>query len=77
MMFVNKITFWNDIIEKEDKEVNIVYGETFQDALDEVMNYYGEDCIYGVTLEPIGDELNNRMIHINENVSKFILRENK
>ena len=76
MMFVNKVTFWNDVIEKEDKEVNIVYGETFQEALDEVISYYGEDILY-VSLEPIGDELNDRMFHINDNISRFILKENK
>lgn len=76
MMFVNKVTFWNDVIEKEDKEVNIVYGDTFQEALDEVMNYYGEDTLY-VSLEPIGDELNDRMFHINDNISRFILKENR
>lgn len=75
MMFVNKVAFWNDIIGKEDKEVNIVYGETFQDALEEVMSYYSEDTLY-VSLEPIGDDLNNRMFHINDNISRFILKEN-
>lgn len=75
MMFVNKVTFWNDITEKEDKDVNIVYGDTFQEALEEVMSWYGEDILC-VSLKPIGDELNNRMFRINDNISRFILKEN-
>lgn len=76
MMFVNKVTFWNDLTDKEDREVNVVYGETFQHALEEVLNYYGEDSISSITLKPIGDEANDKLIRINDNVSKFILREN-
>lgn len=76
MMFVNKVSFWDDLALKEDREVNIVFGETFQHALEEVLNYYGEDSISSVTLEPIGDEANDKLIHINDNVSKFIMREN-
>lgn len=76
MMFINKVSFWNDLTEKEDREVNIVYGETFQHALEEVLNYYGEDSISSVTFEPIGDDTNDKLIQINDNVSKFIIREN-
>ena len=75
-MFINKVSFWNDLTEKEDREVNIVYGETFQHALEEVLNYYGEDSISSVTFEPIGDDTNDKLIQINDNVSKFIIREN-
>lgn len=76
MMFINRVTFWNDLTNEEDREVNVVYGETFQDALYVALDYYGEDYVSSISLESIGDEANNRLIQINDDISKVIMGEN-
>ena len=54
-LYYYKIKIYNDIDHKEEKEDGYTVGENYADALNRLMDFYGEDETLTVTLKYITD----------------------
>ena len=52
MFYDMKVKFFNDCDDRETVETGLVYGESLGEAADKVSEYYGEDNLISVELNP-------------------------
>ena len=52
MFYDMKVRFFNDCDDRETVNTGLVYGESLGEAADKVSEYYGEDNLISVELNP-------------------------
>ena len=54
-MFEYRINWYNDVYDTEEYIRGLVYGPSYEDAIEKVMKDYGEDSIIDVYLQILKD----------------------
>ncbi len=54
-MFAYEVSYWDEIDNKEENDHGIAFGDTYAEANENIVHYYGEDNIIELKLFAIGE----------------------
>ena len=54
-MFEYRVNWHNELTNKNEYRRGLVYGTSYSDAIEKVVNDYGEDCIIDIYLQGLED----------------------